>query len=227
MPEAAKSTPAITIRRPTGSVAFADRQVTLRPLGAADQDAILHFAQRLPAHDLRFLRRDITDPGDVGDWLANVARGSAAAIVALFQDEIVGYATIDRGRLRWTAHVAEIRVLVDPAMRGSGLGAALLQIVFDAALEAGVRKLVAQMTVDQEAAATLFRRLGFEQEVIRRGHAMDADGQLNDLLVLSLITDDLENCDACERRIVRGMTLEGKPHCWTCYELRRYEYGGG
>ena len=114
-----------------------------------------------------------------------------------------------------------------PSMRGGGLGAALLQIVFDAALEAGVRKLVAQMTVDQGAAATLFRRLGFEQEVIRRGHALDVDGQLNDLLVLSLITDDLENCDGCGRRVVRGMTLEGKPHCWACYELRSYEYGSG
>ena len=225
MPEVAKSTPPITIHRPAGSVVFADREVILRPLGSADRDAILRFARRLPAHDLRFLRRDITDSDDVEDWLANVARGSAAAIIALSQNEIVGYATVDRGRLRWTAHVGEIRVLIDPSVRGGGLGAALLQIVFDAALEAGVRKLVAQMTADQGAAATLFRRLGFEQEVIRRGHAMDVDGQLHDLLVLSLIADDLENCDGCDRRVVRGMTLEGKPHCWACYELRAYEYG--
>src|SRR5712692_1323811 len=56
-------------------VALADATVSLRLMGAADGPAILAFAATLPQHDLLFLRRDITRPDQVNEWLDEIAKG--------------------------------------------------------------------------------------------------------------------------------------------------------
>ena len=57
--------------------------VLLRPPELADRDAILAFAQSLPMHDLLFLRRDITRPEEVDDWIAMVVAEELATVLAL------------------------------------------------------------------------------------------------------------------------------------------------
>jgi len=76
-------------------------------------------------------------------------------------------------------------VLVSPAWRGRGLGRALIQECFAQALELGLRKLVAQMTVDQRAAIAVFEELGFRAEALLSGHVADRDGKLHDLVLLA------------------------------------------
>ncbi len=68
--------------------------------------------------------------------------------------------------MTWTRHVAELRVLVAPEMRGLGLGRLLTEQGFAIARERGVRKMIAQMTTDQEAAVHAFERMGFEREAV-------------------------------------------------------------
>jgi hypothetical protein len=46
--------------------------VVLRPMLAGDRVAILAFANALPPHDLLFLRRDITQPDVVDEWVRDV-----------------------------------------------------------------------------------------------------------------------------------------------------------
>jgi len=71
------------------------------------------------------------------------------------------------------------------AVRGRGLGRLLVQQCFAPALELGLDKLVAQMTVDQVAAIAVFEELGFRAEALLRDHVKDRDGQLHDLALLS------------------------------------------
>ncbi|WBL36362.1 hypothetical protein O0235_01960 [Tepidiforma flava] len=92
--------------------------MTLRPMGAADREAVLAFARKLPEHDLLFLRRDITQPEAVDDWVDEIERGEILTILAEAGGEVAGYATIHRNSLRWTAHVAELRVTVAESWRG-------------------------------------------------------------------------------------------------------------
>ena len=94
------------------SVQLGDSTITLRPIEAQDRDAILRFARRLPQHDLLFLRRNITEPDQVDAWLRDITDGSYSSIAAVEGDDIVGYATVARDGMDWTAHVAELRVLV-------------------------------------------------------------------------------------------------------------------
>jgi L-amino acid N-acyltransferase YncA len=160
--------------------------VTLRHMTAADKEAALAFARALPPHDLLFLRRDVTRPEVVDIWLQGVERGRITTVMAERDKVVQGYATIDRGDLSWSPHVAELRVLVSGAMRGKGLGRLLIQEAFAVALGLGIEKMVAQMTVDQKAAILVFEEIGFRPEALLRDHVKDRDGKTHDLLILSL-----------------------------------------
>ena len=76
-------------------------------------------------------------------------------------------------------------MLVAPAWRGKGLGRVLIQQCFTQALQLGLDKLVAQMTVDQVAAIAVFEELGFRAEALLRDHVQDRDGHKHDLALLS------------------------------------------
>jgi L-amino acid N-acyltransferase YncA len=159
--------------------------VTLRLMTAADREAVLAFARKLPEHDLLFLRRDITGPEAVDDWIHEIASGEIVTVLAEAGGEVVGYATVHRSTLRWMAHVAELRVMVAESMRGKGLGRLLTQEAFANALALGIEKMVAQMTLDQKGAIATFEGLGFRPEALLRDHVKDREGKTHDLLVLS------------------------------------------
>ncbi|HMO54866.1 MAG TPA: GNAT family N-acetyltransferase, partial [Tepidiformaceae bacterium] len=123
------------------------RDISLRLMTSGDKQAVLTFARKLPEHDLLFLRRDITQDAALDDWLGEIATGEITTVLAFEGSDVVGYATIQRSQLRWTEHVAELRVLVAESMRGHGLGRLLTQEAFANALGLGIEKMVAQMTL--------------------------------------------------------------------------------
>jgi L-amino acid N-acyltransferase YncA len=162
-----------------------NKDVTLRLMTPADRAGILAFARALPEHDLLFLRRDITQEDAVDDWIRELQSGEIVTILAELNGQVVGYATIHRSLLRWTAHVAELRVMVSESMRGAGLGRILTQEAFANALSEGIEKMVAQMTLDQKGAIATFEGLGFRPEALLRDQVKDRQGNKHDLLVLS------------------------------------------
>ena len=169
-----------------------DTEIVLRKLAQGDQEAMLAFARGLPAHDLLFLRRDITRPEVVDAWLEDVGDGFNDTVIALRGDEIVGYAGVNSDRMSWTRHIAELRVLVSASMRGHRLGRLLTEQAFALARERGVKKMMAQMTTDQEAAINVFGRMGFEREARLRNQVMDRDGNLHDLQIMSLDVEEFQ-----------------------------------
>ncbi len=96
-----------------------------RPPRTKKPAAALAFARTLPAHDILFLRRDITQPEAIDTWLSGIERGRITSVLAERNGIVQGYATVDRGELSWSPHVAELRVLVSAEMRGKGLGRCL------------------------------------------------------------------------------------------------------
>jgi RimJ/RimL family protein N-acetyltransferase len=159
--------------------------VTLRLMTREDRDIFLDFSSRLDHHDLMFLQRDITNPVDLGKWIEDIEAGLTTTILALVNDRIVGYAAVQRSSLPWTAHVAELRVLLSKEMRGQGLGRLLTGDAFAIAVSEGIEKMMAQMTLDQRGAIAVFEGIGFRPEALLRDHVKDRDGEMHDLLVLS------------------------------------------
>jgi L-amino acid N-acyltransferase YncA len=165
-------------------VRLGDGDLTLRYMQPTDGDALLRFARSLPEHDLLFLRRDITQPAAIASWVRGIARGTITSVLAERDGGVLGYVTIDRGDVSWSPHVAELRVLVAEAMRGKGLGRLLTQEAFALAIELGIEKMVAQMTLDQRGAVAVFESMGFRPEALLHDHVKDRQGQKHDLLVL-------------------------------------------
>lgn len=162
-----------------------DGTITIRLMTAADRDLVLAFAQALPPHDLLFLRRDITKSDVVDLWLDDIQRERITTVLAECDGSLVGYATVDRGDVSWSPHVAELRVMVAAEMRRRGLGKVLTMEAFRIAVDRGVEKMIAQMTTDQEGAIAVFETLGFRTEALLRDHVKDREGHKLDLLMMA------------------------------------------
>ena len=150
----------------------------------ADEAVVLAFAKALPAHDLLFLPRNISQPRVLSAWINEIERGDIVSLLARKGDAVVGCGTLVKDSHSWSPHVGEIRMVVSLDVRGKGVGRALSQETFALALASGLEKLSVQMTVDQRAAIALFESLGFKAEALLRDHVRDAGGQKHDIVVL-------------------------------------------
>ena len=130
----------------------ADEEFEMRYMRADDEATVSRFARAPPAHDLLFM------------------------LLALKDGHVRGCAGIIRDELSWSPHVGEMRLVVDAAIRGKGLGRALMQECFAVALELGVEKLTAYMTADPAAAIAVFEDFGFHAEAMLSEHVRDRDG---------------------------------------------------
>ncbi len=159
------------------------QSVELRLMGDADRDAVLAFARDLPDDDLLFLQTNITDPAVVDAWLDDIRRGTTTTILAFNNGVVIGDGSVHHHRAQWTRHIGEIRLLIGAGGRGQGLGRILADEIYALANILGLRMLTAQMTFDQQAAISIFRRLGFQREAVLTDYVMDAEGNARDLLV--------------------------------------------
>jgi N-acetylglutamate synthase-like GNAT family acetyltransferase len=158
--------------------------IELRLMGANDEAAVLAFAQQLPTHDLLFLPRNISEPKVLSAWVKEIERSAITSLLAIRDGKVVGCGTLVRDPHSWSPHVGEIRNVVSTDVRGQGVGRVLTQETFALALEAGLEKLVVQMTLDQVGAITIFEDLGFKAEALLRDHVKDRAGQTHDIVVL-------------------------------------------
>ena len=84
---------------------------------------------------------------------------------------IAGYSLLLRHAQRQAWRLYSI--VVDPARRGRGLGARLLQDAIDLATEAGAPALSLEVREDNPAALALYRAHGFAQTALRPGYYDD------------------------------------------------------
>lgn len=163
-----------------------DKPLTIRLIAREDAPALEAFARRLPLHDLLFLARDIRNPRVIAAWLDQAESGQIRSLLAVDESGIHACTALVRDELSWSPHVAEIRVLIDPALRGTGLGKVLAAECVEMAREAGVEKLFVRLTPDQAGALKLFEDMGFRPEALLRDHVRDANGETHDILIMAL-----------------------------------------
>jgi len=103
-------------------------------------------------------------PSEVPERLSRLgAGGDAAAIVAAIGDTVVGLATMhSRVVLHSAEPVAQLTALVVPrAMRGRGIGRALVAATEAWARERGAKRIVVTTALHREEAPRFYERLGF------------------------------------------------------------------
>ena len=158
-------------------------KISLRLMQSGDAAVILDFARSLPADDLLFLRRDITQEAAIEEWMREVERGSTFTVLGFDGDQLLGEGDLHYNAADWTRHLGEIRLLLSPAARGRGLGRVLAEEIYAIAQQLKLELLTARMVLDQAAAQSVFRRLGFQREAVLWDYVIDADGKTHDLLI--------------------------------------------
>jgi ribosomal protein S18 acetylase RimI-like enzyme len=151
-----------------------------RPIAAGDEPALQRFFARIPDADRTFLKEDVDDPAIVAAW----ARPGSARTIAVAGGEVVGSVAVVPLH-GWSSHVGEVRLVVDPAARGRGLGRELARLAVHDAVDLGLAKLVVEVIADQTGLIAMFVALGFDAEALLADHVRDRDGQIRDLLVLA------------------------------------------
>jgi ribosomal protein S18 acetylase RimI-like enzyme len=153
-------------------------------LEGAHCDALLQFFRALPDSDRTFIKEEVTDPDVVRAWSAAEARGRRWVAQEPDGDGVVGYVAV-LPLTGWSDHVGEIRLVVAPESRGSGLGRQLARHALVHAVEAGLTKVIVEVVADQAPSLALFTGLGFSGEALLVDQIRDRDGQLRDLMVLA------------------------------------------
>lgn len=159
----------------------------IEPLGPERCDALLTFFGSLPEGDRTFIKEEVTDPDTVRSWAGDTSPGGRW--VSVDGDEVTGYVAV-RPLPGWSDHVGEVRLVVSPTRRGSGLGRVLARHALVEAVSSGLSKVVVEVVAEQGAALALFTDLGFGGEALLRDHIRDRSGELRDLMVLAHHVDD-------------------------------------
>ncbi|MBQ0719837.1 MAG: N-acetyltransferase [Gammaproteobacteria bacterium] len=176
-------------------------QASLHLMSEHDTTDMLAFAKTLPAHDLMFLRRDILQPHVIESWVRKIESGKNITVIATVDKEIIGYGTLSRGEIDWSRHVAELRIMVGPNHRETGVGRIIVRELFRIALDKSIEKIYARMTLDQTGARKLFQELGFHPEALLENEVKDREGKVHDVLSMAV---DVETFHA--RRDSYGLT---------------------
>ena len=153
----------------------------VRPLSPELATPLEEFFRRVPDSDHNSFAEDVLRPGLVQGWLQEKGTHRACAVEG---DQVVGYLAV-LPLVGWSSHVGSLRVVVDPAARGQGVGRALARAGLLASLELGLTKTVVEVVVDAVPAIGMFEALGFEPEALLRDHVRDKGGELRDLVVLA------------------------------------------
>lgn len=159
--------------------------VLLRPLVREDREGLVALFQATPEEDRRFLKHDVTDAALVRSWAENIDYNQVLPIVAEVGGRIVGEAILRFGQ-RSTRHVGEVRIYLEPALRGKGLGTMMLQEIIALARRAGLHYLLAQIVLDQTEVIKAFQNLGFKMEATIRDYFMTEDGKTHNVVILLL-----------------------------------------
>lgn len=157
----------------------------VHPLEERHVPALREFFSRVPESDHSSFAEDVFAPGLMESWLQD-DRGRRA--VGLEGDRVVGYVAV-LPQVGWSSHVGSLRVVVDPAERGKGIGRALARHGLVTGLELELSKLVVEVVADAEPAIGMFQEIGFEPEALLRDHVRDKAGELRDLVVLAHLVE--------------------------------------
>jgi RimJ/RimL family protein N-acetyltransferase len=161
--------------------------VKLIPASEVSSDQLNEFFGRIPDGEQAFLKENLRDPETIATWRRPGRARREAAI-----DEagtLLGVVSVIP-ELGWSDHVGQLRLLVDPAHRGQGIGRDLARAALVQALELGLSKIIVEVVADQQPAINMFTALGFDPEALLRSHIRDRNGNLHDLIILAHMVDE-------------------------------------
>jgi len=161
------------------------RAMVIRPMVEEDLDKSLVFFQKLPEEEKLYLRVDVTERDNVKTRMKPSDIHIFHRLAALDQEQIVADATLYKEAHSWKRHLGEIRVLVHPDYQKAGLGAILIRELYEIANMECLDFLYACVLEEQTAAISIFERMGFKKEIVKKDHVMDLQENRHNLIIMT------------------------------------------
>lgn len=160
----------------------------IRKLEPSDEGRLAAFLRETPEDDRTFFKEDFTDPETIRLLVSE--QRSLRLIAVDDGGRIAGYARVLPGT-GLMSHVGEVRLIVAPANRRSGVGRDLARrALVDSVKDLKLRKLFVEVVAEQDPAILMFKKLGFTPEALLRDHLCDRKGKMRDLVLLAHFVDD-------------------------------------
>lgn len=163
-----------------------------RPMSQADRDAVVNMARHLPEADLAFMRRDITHPEAVDDWVRDIEHARSFTLLVEEAGRLIAYGTLHMDTFYWNRHIGEIRILVSSQFRNRGLGNRLVRELVGVGREHGLAKAIIYMAADDRGARRMVETLGFQPEAVLADWVMMRDGRTKDLLIMAAALKEIK-----------------------------------
>jgi RimJ/RimL family protein N-acetyltransferase len=157
----------------------------LRPMEAADEEALTGFFKRIPVDERQLFKDDVRRSSVIRGWIRNLDYSNILPLLLFDGDRIVGDASLHRDKRGWSRHVAEVRVSLDPEFRGRGLARRLMEEFIQIGPSLDVAILNAFVLDVQQEARELVESAGFLPQATMAQQAIDLAGRVHDVLIYS------------------------------------------
>jgi RimJ/RimL family protein N-acetyltransferase len=164
------------------------KAVAIRPLRADDLFPLLEFFQSLPEEERLHLRVDVTQRDLVERRMTPPPHWNVLRLVAFGGEQIVAEASIEHRTYGFCSHVGEVRIIVAPEFRRTGLAEFLCRQILAHGITENLEKIEVRLMSDQPAVIHFFEKFDFQKDGTLQGFVKDTKGKNHDLLIMSLRT---------------------------------------
>lgn len=165
--------------------------VVLRQPTLDDLARSMEFYRSLSPEDRRYLRVDVTSREVIERRIKQAIEGDHVRLMALVDDRMVALGILELAHDLWTRDAGEIRVLVARDYRRRGLASLLITDLFIIAQKMNLKRVLVRMAAPQTAIRSVCERLGFHLNAVLPHYIKDADGNDQDLIVMSCTLDEV------------------------------------
>jgi RimJ/RimL family protein N-acetyltransferase len=158
--------------------------LTLRLMTRDDEHDLSRFFGGLPDEFKRYLSAEVTDRKMIARWMRELDYEKKLPLLAEQDGRIVANATLLRQTFGWGRHVGEVRVVIDPAFQGRGLGGILLDEIGRIGQQGGLKKLVGRIITGRPDIIRAMECAGFRCVAVLKDYVKDAGGKYGDLAIL-------------------------------------------
>jgi RimJ/RimL family protein N-acetyltransferase len=160
------------------------REMTLRLLKLEDRDRLLHLFSTMSDKALEWGMPPYTEE-TIDRWISNIER--LIPLIAVYQDQIVGYATIFKHIHPRERGVADLGIYLHQDFQSVGLGTIMSEMIIAVAEEQGLHRIGLHVVEDNTAAMKLYKKLGFKVEGTLVDAYYGADEKYHNMLVMGVV----------------------------------------
>ena len=166
------------------------RTVTLRFLVRKDKKGLEEFFASMSAKALEWGNPPYTDEV-VDGWISNLE--NMIALVAIYDERIVGYAMISKGTRERRKGVGDLAMYLHQGFQNAGLGTAILTRLLNVARKEGLHRIGIHVIEGNKIAIHLYEKFGFRREGILKESYFGQDGRYHDELVMGLVLSNSQS----------------------------------